>query len=364
MVGIIEMDKVFSNKVNLLKALAIILVVSGHLEFSVFGMFPPYSFQLALFFFISGMLFKEKYIDDIKTYFIKRVKSLLVPYFGYEIVYILFTCIVFHYTGVFLAQPINLKNFFITPFLNGHQLLLCAPLWFVPQLFLTLIVFIFLMKLFRKIPDKYFKLILFSLLGFGAIPFIKYFGNNTLTLFLMKLMFSTFFVYLGYFYVKYIKDNYNIFSTRWFFGIVIFQSFLWLFNRDFDPSHGIGLSYVLVWGRFDDQIIVPILTAITGIWVSLFAVEILYPYFKDIKFFKYVGQTTYHIMANHVFVMFLITAFMYKIANKNMLINPDYIYGIYNPVQTTYLYFVLVMVICTYLGIFQKFIWKKITKKD
>ena len=56
------MDKIFSEKINLLKALAIILVVSGHLEFSLFGMFPPYSFQLALFFFISGMLFNDKYI--------------------------------------------------------------------------------------------------------------------------------------------------------------------------------------------------------------------------------------------------------------------------------------------------------------
>ena len=53
------MDKEFSNKVNVLKALAILLVVSGHLEFSLFGMFTPYSFQLALFFFISGYLFKD-----------------------------------------------------------------------------------------------------------------------------------------------------------------------------------------------------------------------------------------------------------------------------------------------------------------
>ena len=59
------MDKVFCEKINLLKALAILLVVSGHLEFSLFGMFPPYSFQLALFFFISGMLFKEKYLDNL-----------------------------------------------------------------------------------------------------------------------------------------------------------------------------------------------------------------------------------------------------------------------------------------------------------
>src|SRR5574344_3048434 len=75
------MDKVFSGKINLLKAGAIMLVVSGHLEFSIFGMFPPYSFQLALFFFISGMLFKEKYLDDVKTYLKRSVKTLVIPYF-------------------------------------------------------------------------------------------------------------------------------------------------------------------------------------------------------------------------------------------------------------------------------------------
>ena len=66
------------NKINLLKALAIMLVVSGHLEFSLIPIFPPYSFQLALFFFISGMLFNEKYnfIEFVK----RRFNSLLKRY--------------------------------------------------------------------------------------------------------------------------------------------------------------------------------------------------------------------------------------------------------------------------------------------
>ena len=78
------MDKIFSDKINLLKALAIILVVSGHLEFRIFDMFPPYSFQLTLFFFISGMLFKEKYLDDVVNFIKRRCKSLLLLYFIYS----------------------------------------------------------------------------------------------------------------------------------------------------------------------------------------------------------------------------------------------------------------------------------------
>ncbi len=128
---IFVMEKVYSNKINLLKALAIMLVVSGHLEFSLFGMFPPYSFQLALFFFISGMLFKEKYLNDVKVYFQKRIKSLLIPYFCYELFYLIITYILYLQSGFFLGDNISFKSFFITPFINGHQLLLCALLCFI-----------------------------------------------------------------------------------------------------------------------------------------------------------------------------------------------------------------------------------------
>ncbi len=357
------MDKIFSDKINLLKALAIILVVSGHLEFSLFGMFPPYSFQLALFFFISGMLFKEKYINDIKTYFSRRVKSLLIPYFCYELAYLVITYILYKHSGVFLGDKISLKSFFITPFINGHQLLLCAPLWFVPQLFLTLCTFVLLMKILNRTSDRWFKLSLFSVLGFGAIPLFKFIGNSTASLIAMKLMFSLFFVYIGYFYTKYIRDNVNIFQPKYLGFILVFQSILWLFNRDFSPEHGIGLSYVLVWGRFDEQLIVPILTALTGIWFSLFFIEITYDYCKNIKLLQYIGNNTYHIMANHVFVMFLITNLLCYFYHVQIDFSDDKIYTIFNPIQTTYLYFIVVTLITTYVGQIQKNIYLKLFKK-
>ena len=115
------MDKVFSNEMNVLKALAILLVVSGHLEFSLLGIFPPYSFQLALFFFISGCLFKDKYLNDVSAFVERRIKSLLVPYFWYNLFYLGVTCLIAKLTGKFWGMPVSLKNFFITPFLNGHQ---------------------------------------------------------------------------------------------------------------------------------------------------------------------------------------------------------------------------------------------------
>ena len=351
----------FSNKVNILKALAILLVVSGHLEFSLFGMFTPYSFQLALFFFISGYLFKEKYLNEVATFVQRRAKSLLLPYFLYNTFYLGVTVLIAKLTGKFWGMPLSFKNFFITPFLNGHQFDLSCPLWFVTQLFMTMVAFLFVFRALKSAKDnKYFHLAVFALMGVCAIPLSKIVHVDPFILVVIRTMFSMFFVYLGYYYKHFVEDKIDIFTYKWFWTIIVIQSILWLFNRDFDPEHGIGLSYVLVWARFDEQLIVPIITAITGIWASLWVLKITYPYLKDSKFVKLMGENTYHIMANHLLVMYVITAiFMY--ANGvpfSERANHD-IYWIYNPVQTTYLYFVLTMFISTYIGVGLKWVKKK-----
>lgn len=347
------MEKIFSDEINILKALAIMLVVSGHLEFSLLGIFPPYSFQIALFFFISGCLFKDKYLNSVTEFFERRIKSLLVPYFWYNLFYMCVTILIAKLTGKFWGMPLSFKNFFITPFLNGHQFDLSCPLWFVTQLFMTLITFLYLMRFFSNATkNKFIHLAIFTLIGLLAIPVRKIFPMTPLMLVVIRTMMSLFFVYIGYYYTHYIKDNYNIFAPKWFGGIVILQSILWLFNRDFSPEHGIGLSYILVWGRFDHQLFVPILTSLTGIWASLFTAKILYPYLKNVKFIQDMGNVTYHIMANHLLVMYLITAVFLKLHGMPISERANHdIYWIYNPIQTTYLYFVITMVATTYIGV-------------
>lgn len=368
------MDKVLSDKINILKALAIILVVSGHLEFRLFDMFPPYSFQLALFFFISGMLFKDKYLDNVAEFIKRRVKSLLVLYFIYSAFYAIVTVVIEKFTGKFWGMELSWKNFFITPFLNGHQFDLSCPMWFVTQLFITMVTFLFLQRQFRELPEKV-KFIIYTAFGFAAIPLSKictpiffslssFVGLKTIDpipLLIVRTMFSLFFVYLGHFYIKKIQGNYDIFTPK-ILGIVLcIQAILWHFNRDFDPEHGIGLSYVLVWARFDSQIIVPVLTSITGIWFSLWFIKVTYNYMKDINFIKVIGENTYHIMANHLFVMYIITAVIFKINGIPISERANHdIYWIYNPVQNTYLYFVFTMIITTYIGQLLKFLKKKI----
>lgn len=344
----------FNNKTNILKALAILIVVSGHLEFSLIPMFPPYSFQVVLFFFIAGMLYRDKYA--FMEYFKKRFKSLMLPYIGYCLFYLVITIIIAPIIGKFWAMPINLKNEFLMPFLTGHQIDLISPLWFVPQLFTTLIIY----KLFNYIKvNNITKILLYFAFALFAIWLGK-FSQNLYILYLLRTMFSLLFVHLGHLYVSKIQDKYNIFDAKIFYFIILIQSILWLTNADFTPQQGIGLSYILIWGEFDNWI-VPILSSITGIWISLFIVDVTYEYIKNWKFIQKIGQNTYHIMANHLLVFNLITYTLLFIKGIPFDIkNNSDIYWFYCPLKSTYFYFTIGIFATTYLGEFLKFCKKKI----
>ncbi len=340
----------YENKTNLLKALAIMLVVSGHLEFSLIPLFPPYSFQVVLFFFISGMLYKEKY--TLWNFTCRRFKSLMVPYILYAAAYLGITLLLAPVVGRFWGMPITFENEFIMPFYTGHQLALISPLWFVPQLFVSLFIY--------KITPK--KMWVFVFLAFYAIYLAKY-KECLYAILLLRTFFSLLFIHLGYLYKTKIEGKVDIFNSKIFFAVIIIQALLWLTNKDFNPEDGIGLSYILVWGKFSNKI-VPILTSLTGIWAALFIIEVCYNHVKNWKFLHLIGQNTYHIMANHLFVFNVITYSILAIKGISFDVknNVD-IYWFYAPLKTRYFYFVVGIFITTYFGVFLKKI-KELIKKN
>lgn len=347
----------YNNKINLLKALAILIVVSGHLEFSLIPMFPPYSFQVILFFFISGMLFNSKY--SFFEYIKRRFKSLMVPYILYSFIYLIITILITPVVGKFWAMPITLKNEFLMPFLTGHQIDLISPLWFVPQLFISLIVY----RLFDyiKCNDK-IKTLIYLILALFAIQ-MGQFRENLYILLALRTMFSLLFIHLGYLYKNKIEGKYDIFSSKIFFAIISLQAILWLTNKDFSPIDGIGLSFILVWGEFDNWI-VPILTSLAGIWMSLFLVDIFYNKVKNWKFLHKIGNNTYHIMANHLFIFNIITYSILALKGISFDIkNSSDIYWFYYPLKSTYFYFAAGIVATTYLGEFLKYLKSKVFRK-
>lgn len=127
--------------IDIYKAIGIILMMVGHVDFSRtftnwFG-----AFNMAMFFFISGYLFKD---NGVKNFIIRKSKSLLIPYFIWGgINAIACTLIVNHFKlGRYLER--------LFWFNNDPALPITGALWFLTCLFFVNIIFYFLKKYCKK----------------------------------------------------------------------------------------------------------------------------------------------------------------------------------------------------------------------
>jgi fucose 4-O-acetylase-like acetyltransferase len=126
---------------------------------------------MPLFFFISGYLINfEKYINIEKAYLIKRISSLIIPYFFFSII-----AYMFYITMDYLYQPQvqNVEVFGKGVFFNLYAVICSAngylidtPLWFLPCLFITEILFFSLRKSVKQNYKLLALVIVFSLIGF------------------------------------------------------------------------------------------------------------------------------------------------------------------------------------------------------
>lgn len=160
------------NWIDSLKGMAIILVVIGHLNGVSSGLNQYiYSFHMPLFFFISGYLFNfEKYIDIGKEYVIKKINSLIIPYFFFSVISYIFYIIM---DSLYQPQIQNIEVFKEGILFNLYVIICSAsgylintPLWFLPCLFITEVSFFILRKHFKPNYALLFIIIAFSLIGF------------------------------------------------------------------------------------------------------------------------------------------------------------------------------------------------------
>jgi len=140
-----------SRRLNIVKALCIILMVLGHAD-------PPeglrgfiYLFHMPAFFFLSGYLLKDLYFDQPVAFIKKRVGSLYAPYVFWELVFLMLSWVFFrlHLTDSVptgreaLAQAVKFVTF------RGHQPLLNG-FWFLKTLFFCSIGCLFLLKFVKQ----------------------------------------------------------------------------------------------------------------------------------------------------------------------------------------------------------------------
>lgn len=148
------------NSVSIAKGIAIILMVLAHSRFSQYGNEFINMFHMPLFFFFSGYCFKERYLDDVKTYLKKKITGIWLPYVKWSILFLLCHNIFFHlniysslstetYNHLYSFQEIATKGIHILTKMGDHEQLL-GGYWFMKCLFWASLIGFAVIKYCRK----------------------------------------------------------------------------------------------------------------------------------------------------------------------------------------------------------------------
>ena len=151
------------DSVSIAKAIGIMLMVCGHTYFSMAGNYLINMFNMPLFFFLSGYCLKRKYLENLKSYIVRRISGIYVPYIKWSLIFLLFHNIFFVmniYNDSFafhnhVSYMYGVKDFVshavaIVTKMSKHEQLL-GGFWFLKSLFCGSIIAVTILKLVKNI---------------------------------------------------------------------------------------------------------------------------------------------------------------------------------------------------------------------
>lgn len=153
--------------IDIAKGIGIILVVIAHTQMPSYSMFYGndnvvrlliYSFHMPLFFFLSGMCFKNDGIT-FKEFLAKKIKTLILPYFTFSVIWIAFE------SALSILNHSFSLNFLLREFKSYLLQIRNHAIWFLTCLFVLELVFFVISKVLKRKLFLVVFTILFLLLG-------------------------------------------------------------------------------------------------------------------------------------------------------------------------------------------------------
>lgn len=368
----------------ILSALAIIMVVAGHLGYSIMTLgelFPYYSFHIPLFMFISGYFYRESEEEHPIHYIKKKVVRLLVPYSIWNLVYGIIAGVM-RSCGFTMGEAISLRTLFIEPFLHGYQFIYNYASWFVPVLFVVEILNLFARLILRKVGELFIlrpgyaseqgvntasgRLVenLAQSGRLAATEWVMLVGSLIVGMVTVQLAIGghvwgdykaagrILFLFpcyqMGRFYHEKLEKYDTLGNLTYFAIVVTVQALLNICCS--------GLAFSSVWCTgFANGPVIPYVTSITGIAFWLRIARVLTPAVGDSREARYLGRSTYAVMMHHVMVFMLVKAVIAGITANTGLCgdfdfeqfytNIDYIYLVRGSEQFKMVYLALGVVL-------------------
>ena len=153
--------------IDVAKGIAIFLVVYGHTYDGRNLHLFIYSFHMPLFFFISGLLFKENKYANFILFVNKKAKTLLLPYMSFYIItYLYWFFIERHYRPEYnVSFEIPLIGLVYGTY-YGKYMSPNVVLWFLTCLFVTETFLYFILKLFKNVKTRILVFVIFAISGY------------------------------------------------------------------------------------------------------------------------------------------------------------------------------------------------------
>lgn len=279
------------------KGIGLILVILGHLKIDYLSAWI-YTFHMPLFFFLSGVVFSgAKY--SFKEFLLKRIKSLVIPYFSLGIVIWLFYAVV----NIFVGQENGLYGSNIEMLKNFIFQEHFWTVWFLACLFLTEILYFILVKLLGK---NFLILSVASVFicSFGLIRYRMGYGGLPWNLDIALV--AQFFVHCGYILKNSVKLKDFIFGNRGisysvkillFLGMNLFAGILCIkvAHQSLDMSVGLYGNELLT-----------IISALSGTLFIVMLSEKIH-----CRFISYLGRNTMIIFAWHSRIIIVLCNYIY-----------------------------------------------------
>lgn len=290
----------------ILSAIAMLLVVMGHVDeglLTIGGLFPYYSFHIALFVFISGYFFRSEDVDRPLGWLKRKTLRLLVPYFLWNVIYGVLV-MVLRACGFYIGNPPSLWTLFAEPVLSGHQFLYNAPAWFVTALFLTEAVDLAFRRILGGKWDRredavscpgreWFFLGLYLCLGFAAAWLSARGSVYDWYRVPGRVMYMLPCYQMGRLYRTVLEKWDTLPDWLYFGGLLAVQLALARFCR--------GTAVSVAWcNGFLNGPVIPYLTAVTGIAFWLRVSARLTPALGENRFWRYLGRNTFAVMMHQL----------------------------------------------------------------
>ena len=314
-----------SNKAfMLLSALGILFVLDSHVgpDFSMsFVVFPYGSFYMPMFAFISGYFFSEKHIQTwthVIRFTDRKIRVLLVPYFLWIIFYGIITA-TGRYLNIFEIGNVSLIDLIHNIVTGGTSFYFNDPAWFVPLLFCVIIGYTIIRKIVGNHWNHYAAMLIFALLGAGAVALSQTDFRTHNTYMLMKIPVFMQHYHLGVLFKEKLEKHFDNLNA------VLVCCVSAAINLFLISIYGRNIAfplYATMSGFELNAPFLPLITSITGIAFWLKVCKMLAPVLGENKLMNFISDNTFFFMTHHLAVKHIWLGLAMKLHNAGVITLP------------------------------------------